>query len=344
MIRTRTAAVLTAGFVACTSYSLRADVRTDEKTHVEFGGVLGRMANVFGGRRAREGVMSTVAVRGERKARLNDTTGQIIDLSEEKIYDLDIKRKTFKVTTFAELRRRMEEAQKKAEEEARQQEGKGHESTRPEKERPQVEIDVDVRNTGQTKTVNGFNTRESIITVTVREKGKTLEQGGGLVLVSDAWLAPKVEAMKEVAGFDVKYAQKLYGQMFGDVSAEQMAAAMAMYPAMKQALGRMSSEGAKVEGTPIVTTVTMEAVKSEEQMAEEARQSESSSDKPGVSGGVGGFVGGLARRAAAKKMSGGDAASKQRATVMTSTTEVLKIATDVNAADVGVPVGFKETR
>ena len=344
MNRTRMAAVVTAGFVALTSYSLRAEVRADEKTHVEFGGLLGRMANLFGGRGAREGVTSTVAVKAERKARLNDTTGQIIDLSEEKVYDLDIKRKMFKVTTFAELRRRMEEAQKKAEEEARKQDGKGSQSAQPDQDRPQVEIDVDVRNTGQTKTVNGFNTRESIITVTVREKGKTIEEGGGLVLISDTWLAPKVEAMKEIAEFDVKYAQKLYGPMFGGVSAEQMAAAMAMYPAMKQALGRMSSEGAKVEGTPIMTTVTMEAVKSEEQMAKEARQSESSSDKPRASGGVGGLVGGIARRAAARKMSGGDAGSKQRAMVMTSTTEVLKVATDVSAADVGVPSGFKEAR
>ena len=55
--------------------------------------------------------MSTVAVKGNRKATLNDTTGQIIDLGEEKVYELDMKKKTYKVTTFAELRRRMEEAQ-----------------------------------------------------------------------------------------------------------------------------------------------------------------------------------------------------------------------------------------
>ena len=46
------------------------------------------------------------------------------------------------------------------------------------------------------------------MTITVREKGKTLEQGGGMVLKSDMWLAPTIAAMKEVADFDLKYAQK----------------------------------------------------------------------------------------------------------------------------------------
>ena len=61
------------------------------------------------------GVTSMVAVKGNRKATMSDTTGQIIDLTEEKIYDLDIKKKTYTVTTFAELRKKMEEARRDAE-------------------------------------------------------------------------------------------------------------------------------------------------------------------------------------------------------------------------------------
>src|SRR5215467_9538640 len=117
------AAVITAGLVL-TTVAVRADVRADEKSHVEFAGMLGRMVNMFGGKAAREGINTTVAVKGDRKAALNDATGRIIDLAEEKIYDLDMKRKTVKVTTFAELRRRMDEARKKAEEDARKEQPK----------------------------------------------------------------------------------------------------------------------------------------------------------------------------------------------------------------------------
>ena len=340
--KTAVCGVLVCAMVALSSYSLRADVRADEKTHVEFAGMLGRMVNMFGGKAAREGTTSTVAVKGDRMARLDEMTGQIIDLAEEKIYDLDIKKKSYKVTTFAEIRRRMEEARKKAEEDAKKQEGK---ETKPEAAPPpenNIEVDFNVKNTGEKKTINGFDTHESVMTITVREKGKTLEQSGGLVMTADMWLAPKIAAMKEITDFQIRYAQKLYGPMVAGVSAEQMAAVMAMYPMMKQAIAKMNTEGTKVDGTAILTTVTTDSVKSADQVAAEMKQSEADS-KPNVTGGVGGMLGGMAKKMAAKKVAG-DNAGKPRSTFMTGTTEVLKVVTDVTAADVAIPAGFKENK
>jgi hypothetical protein len=204
-----------------------------------------------------------------------------------------------------------------------------------------MEIDFDIKNTGAKKTINGFDTHQAIMTVTVREKGKTVEQGGGMVVTSDMWLAPSMPALKEIADFEARYAQKLYGTMIAGVSAEQMAAAMAMYPMMKQALGKMTAEGGKIEGSPVLMTTTMDAVKSEEQIAQEAKAADA--DKPSAAGGVGGLLGGFAKKVAAKKM-GGDDANKPRATFMTMNSEVLKVVTDVSPADVAVPAGFKENR
>jgi len=339
MKRIRTIAMLMLAGLLLSSDSIRADVRADEKTRVELAGMLGRMMNLFGGKAAREGVTSSVAVKGDRKATLNDTTGQIIDLAEEKIYDLDLKKKTYRVTTFDELRRRMEEAKKKAEEDARKEAGREAKPAEPDPNQKQVEVDFDVKNTGQKKAINGFDTHEAVMTITAREKGKTLEEGGGLVVTSDMWLAPKIAAMKEIADFDVRYAQKLYGTMLAGVSAEQMAAAMAMYPLMKQALGRMSTEGAKLEGTAIQTTTTMDTVPSAEQMAQESKAAEADSRPSG--GGISGRLGGmLAKKIGPKK----DDAAKARSTFMTSNHEVLKVVTDVTPADVAVPVGFKENK
>ena len=334
MTPNRIAVALGAALLVFSTHTASADVRADQKTRIEFGGMLGRMANFFGGKGAKEGVVSTVAVKGDRKATMNEQTGQIVDLAGERVYDLDVRKKSYKVTTFAELRRRMEEAQKKAEEDARKQEGREAQASRPNEK--EMEVDVDIKNTGEKKAINGFDTHQVIMTITLREKGKTLEQGGGMVTTTDTWLAPKIAAMKEIADFDVRYAQKLYGGMFAGASAEQMAAAMALYPMMKQAMGRMTTEGAKLDGTAIMTTVTMDAVKSEEQMAQQTTTTE---EKP--AGGLGGLLGGLAKKAAAKK--GGDE-SKARTTFMTSTNEVLKIATAVSATDVEVPVGFKENK
>ena len=334
MTPNRIAVALGAALLVFSTHTASADVRADQKTRIEFGGMLGRMANFFGGKGAKEGVVSTVAVKGDRKATMNEQTGQIVDLAGERVYDLDVRKKSYKVTTFAELRRRMEEAQKKAEEDARKQEGREAQASRPNEK--EMEVDVDIKNTGEKKVINGFDTHQVIMTITLREKDKTLEQGGGMVTTTDTWLAPKIAAMKEIADFDVRYAQKLYGGMFAGASAEQMAAAMDLYPMMKQAMGRMTTEGAKLDGTAIMTTVTMDAVKSEEQMAQQTTTTE---EKP--AGGLGGLLGGLAKKAAAKK--GGDE-SKARTTFMTSTNEVLKIATAVSATDVEVPVGFKENK
>ena len=347
----RTAAIaLTFGFVAVTSYTLHADVRADEKTRIEFAGMMGRMMNLFGGKATREGITSTVAVKGDRKATLNDSTGQIVDLVEEKIYDLDLKKKNYTVTTFAEIRRRMEEARRKAAEEARKEEGKPKPEPKASNEPPpenNMEVDFEIKNTGEKKVVNGFDTHQTLMIVTLREKGKTLEQSGGLVLTSDMWLTPSIPAMKEVAEFDLRYAQKLFGPMVAGASAEQMATAMAMYPMLKPAMEKMSKEGAKLEGTPVLTTITTDAVKSAEALAEEAKQKESSSssssDRPTTSGGIGGLLGGIAKKAAAKKMAGDDQ-PKPRVTFMTSTTEILKVVTNVTAADVAVPAGFKENK
>ena len=58
---------------------VRADVKTTEKTQVEFGGMLGRVVNMFGGKAAREGVETSVAIKGDRKMSRTGETGQIID-------------------------------------------------------------------------------------------------------------------------------------------------------------------------------------------------------------------------------------------------------------------------
>ncbi len=334
----RVIAVTAVGLAALTA-SVSADVRADEKTHVEFAGVLGRVVNFFGGKAAREGVTSSIAVKGNRKATLNDSTGQIIDLAEEKVYDLDLKRKSYKVTTFAELRRRMEEAQKKAEENASKEQPSEPRATEKNQNQKQMQIDVDVKNTGMKKAINGFDTRQVVVTITVHEKGKALEDSGGMVLTSDSWLAPKIPAMKEIVDFDRRYAEKLYGPVVAGASAEQMAAAMAMYPMMKDAIGRMNVEGTRLDGTPILTTMTMDAVKSAEQMSQEAKQHDDD-EKVSPAGGVGGVLGGLARRAAKKKT---QSEPQQRATFLTGTNEVLKVATEVSPEDLGIPAGFKET-
>ena len=341
MTRVHTVAVLTAAILTCFVQSLAADVKADERGLVKFEGGLGKVVGILGGRAAREGVKSTIAVKGDRKITTTDANGQIVDLAEEKIYELDVRKKTYTVMTFAELRRRMEEARKKAEADAakvKEEKPAKEEKSPPDQTGKEIEVDFSVKETGQRKAINGFDTHQAIMTIAFREKGKTLEQAGGMVITSDIWLAPRIAAMQEIAEFELRYARALQGPMVTGASPEEMAAALAMYPMLKDGLVRMRAEGVKLDGTAILTTTTVEAVKSEEQMAAEKKSAEAES-RPSASGGVGGLVGGLARRATK-----GREEPKARATFMTVTSEVLKVTTDVAAADMALPAGFRESR
>jgi hypothetical protein len=318
-------AIVALPLIALAAATTYADVRTRDRTTVKFEGMLGRMFNLFGGGKPAEG---TTAVKGARKATIRDTTGQIIDLSEEKVYDLDMKKKTYTVTTFDELRRRMREAQEQAKKQAEKEEGKPQEAQKPTKE---VEIDFDVKDTGQKKQIAGYDAHETIVTITVREKGMTLEQAGGLVLTNDIWLGPKIPQLKEISDFDVKYWKALQGPEAAAMSAEQMAAMVAMFPLVSKATERMQREGDKLSGTPLDTTTTIESVKSKDQLTE--AQAGSSSSKGG--GGLGGML--------AKKIMKQEP-PKARSTVVTTHHEVLEVSTSVTAADVAIPADFKEKK
>ena len=338
--RHRFALVITA-LVALTAATINADVMKEERTHFKFEGALGRVAGLFGGKAAREGLVSTVAVKGDRRMTRTDNTAQIVDLTEEKVYELDLRRKTYKVVTFDELRRQAREAEEKARREARTaREDKP--AAEADGREPQVEIDFDLKESGQTRSIAGHETREVVMTVAVREKGKTLEQAGGMLLVTSLWLAPGLEHLQSDAEFERRFAQKVYGDALSSVEArQQMAAALAMYPGMQAAMERMSRERVNVSGIPLLTTMTVQAVKSEQQVAEEQR---AAADDGG--GGTGGGLGGMLARRMARKKESPDAGAQpsNRATILTSTNEVLKISDSVSDGDLALPAGFKEAR
>ncbi len=349
MKRTITVAALTIGLAMGSIHSLKADVKSDEKSLVKFEGMLGKVVGIFGGKSAREGVKTSVAVKGDRKVSMSDTTGQIVDLKEEKVYDLDLKKKTYKVITFAEMRKQLEDAKARAQEEMKkaQAEAPAQKPTpaaaNSKQNEPQFDVDFDLKETGQKKSVNGFDTREIVMTITMREKGKTLDDSGGMVLTSDIWMGPRIPAMKEVVDFELRFAKAIAGPVISGASADEMASAMAMYPMMKDAIARMKTENVKMDGTPIQTVTTMDAVKSAEQVAAEQKQQQQSSGSSSSSGsGIGGLIGGFAARRA--RGNSAQQASSAKATVMTITSEILKVTTSVADADMAMPAGFKENK
>jgi hypothetical protein len=331
----RIAATLVGALMISSPALLRADVKTQERTQIKFEGAIGRVVNIFGGRAARDGVVNVVALKGDRMLTTSGDTGQIIDLAEEKVYDLDLKNKSYTVVTFAEMRQRMQEAMAKAEKEAAAAKPEPEKVDKP-AEQPKKEYDVDFTITNGTgaRQIAGHDTKESIATVTVREKGRTLEEAGGLVLETRMWLAPTVPALQDLTAFRVRYAEKVYGPAVAQ-AAPSMTQAMAMYPQMKDAMTKLAEEGKKLDGTPLFTEMVFQVA------APPGSASERSEQKAEPTPSLGGLLGGLGRMRGKKNDAPAAAtAAPGRATVLTATTETLQITPSATDADVALPAGL----
>jgi hypothetical protein len=206
----------------------------------------------------------------------------------------------------------------------------------------QYEIDFKVDKTGQRKAVNGYDCQEVIMTIAMRPKGKTLDEGGGMVITSDMWMAPRIPAMQEQVEFMQRYMKKLFGNDT-ETMARDLAQALAMYPQLKDGMERMKKEAVKLDGTAVLTTMKIETVMSPEQ----AKSQSEGGDKPklglgGIAGGLGGMFGKKKKAEDAPKDEQATAGPKNRATFMTSTTELLEVLTSVGPGDVDIPAGFKQ--
>ena len=250
-------------------------------------------------------------------------------LSEEKFYTLDVKMKDYKVMTFAEMRQQMEEAKK-----ALQQQSQ---SMNPEEKQAvqdagkQIEFDVDAKETGERKNIAGQDAKQVIVTVAMREKGKTLEESGGMVMTNDMWLAPKVDAMNELYAFYMKYFKAVFEGTFTGLDAQQANMASAFLPGFAQLAEKMAAETNKLQGTAVMTTMTIEGVKSAEQMKAAPQQ------QPSGGGGLSGAIAGRFTR-------GRGGPPQQRTKAFTSTHELLSVANTVADADLAIPAGFKEKK
>jgi hypothetical protein len=316
---------------------LRAEVKTEEKNQFKMEGAMGWAMGVFGGKAAKEGTISTIAVKGNRKVTTSENSGEIIDLDEQKIYTLDFKKKSYEVITFEEMRRRLKEAQEQAAKAARE-----NDKATEQPSDVQMEVDFSLKESGAKRTINGYDCREVIMTVTSRQKGKTLEEGGGYVMTSHFWIGPNIPELKEISDFDQRYAKAL-GVVFGPGgSAEQMTMATAMYPGMKDMMGKMQSEKVNMEGAQILTEMIMETVRSAAQMSQQPQAQEGESTDITSVKGIGGLLGGKFSRK--KKAEDDPGKPKNRSTIMTINHELLKVSPSISATDLAIPTGFKEKK
>jgi hypothetical protein len=275
-------------------------------------------------------------VKGDRMAHMGAETIQVIDLAKETITDINLKNKTYSVMTFAQMTQAMEQMSQKA---AAQSDGK----------KPEMTFKASLKETGQTKAISGFTTREVILTLVMEGTDKESGNKGGMNVVSDMWLAPDVPGYSEVRDFQQRMAAKMawtpgssaFAQGRGD---------------MAKAFGDLAKESAKLNGVPVLTVVSMGGVAAEGQPAQQGQppaaqpsQREEQSQPTSIGGALGrlGGLGGLGRR---KQEPAKQEPAKQDQPASTGTPGVLLETTTetvnfsgapVDASRFEVPAGFK---
>ena len=234
-MRCRCVSIAFLGFAVLAASPLMAEVKMQEKTKIEFAGPVGAIMKAFGGKSYRDGIQETVSLKGNRKMTVSGDTAELIDLAEEKVYQIDMKGKSYRVLTFEQMRRQMQEAMDKAK--AQSQNPPAKDQPAATTNEPQYEMDFKIQESGQKKVIAGYDAREIIATVTMHEKGKPASEGA-FVVTSSMWQAPKIPQLKEIEDFDLKFAQKLLLPFAKDM-AEQMAPALGAYPQLIGAMGRI---------------------------------------------------------------------------------------------------------
>jgi hypothetical protein len=242
------------GVVVGMSTSLYADFTYTETTQVTGGSMLGmmKMAGAFSkqARQMGQPVVSTVAIKGNRMARINPDRTEIIDLDAETITTIDSVKREYTVVTFQQMKEQIEAAAEKAK---AQQQKSVQAAPAEQPSNTDLKFEVHVRNTGLSKDVVGLNASESILTMNMNATDKTSGQTGSMAITNDMWMAPEIPGYDEVKEFYRKYALKM-GTVFSSAVSPAM---LAQYRGAGEGMADMAKEMSKLKGTPVQQVMRM---------------------------------------------------------------------------------------
>lgn len=326
-------------FLLVSTSCLLADFSYQETTQITGGSLMAmmKMAGPFA-RQAREPIVSTVALKGNRMVHVRAETTEIIDLDKETITNINLKNKTYSVMTFAQMKEMLNDMAQRMRE-------------KPEGD---VKFDVSSKETGQSNTFAGLKAKELVLTMTMQTTDAQSGTQGNMVVTSDMWLAREAPGYEQVRKFHIRMAEKLgldLGQGFNPMMGMRMAKSMA----------EVSKEMAKLDGIPVHQVMSIQGETPGNPGAGAGGTTTNSSNsgdstdsgRPKMGGLAGLAVGGLGGFGRRKKQDntdnapGSQAPAQQSSTapgvLMESTTDLSSFSSSaVDDAKFDVPAGFKQ--
>jgi hypothetical protein len=227
----RTRIVSLAALILWSGTALLADFSYQSTSKITGGMLAGamQMASVVS-KQAREPIQSTVLVKGDRMATVTAHAAHIVDLKAETITEVNFDKRTYSVTTFAQ----MADMMKRMDEGMRNERGKGVQN---------ITVKASVDKTGRTRMIAGSETHEAILKIEmIGTDEKTGQPVTAMVVTSSMWLARPAAGYDELRDFQRRMAEKLtWTPGIG----------MMTQPGMGKGMAELAKEASKLDGEPI---------------------------------------------------------------------------------------------
>lgn len=274
----------------------QADITMEENMSVSGAGLM-KMANMSGrttttisGDRARtdsdlqfESGMMRALARGAGQST------EIVRLDQDKVYELNLKKKTYKETTFAERRALMQQAMEQSQkaQASQQQATSGVDESQCEWSDPKAEV----KKSGEKATIGGFAAERVTITATQACKDKKTEQVCEFGLALDQWLAPDFEASAETLAYQRAYAEKL--GLTASSSRDFSERAQSMFGRYKGIWTEVAAKMKDMKGYPVKSSFGLGVGGAQCQSAQQTQASGGPAEPPSLGGALGGALGGM---------------------------------------------------
>jgi hypothetical protein len=316
-----------------------------QSTSTMTGGSLLKMTRFIPGMgKLREPQTSTVLLKGNRLAMVDPKNITVYDLDKQTMTSIDLEKKTYAVLTFEEFKQAMLAMQRKLAD------------ARDSKQQAQVSFKVDIKETGQTKIVNGMPAREFLMLLSMEAQSQQQGQPGAVLGVdSDMWMADNIAGYDQIRDFYTRMGQLMNwvpgGMNLGGLSASQ--------PGMSEGMAEVMKQAQKLKGVPVQSVTRMKGVG----MTGPGGEGGEAEPRPSVSesagrriGGLGGSIAGgalggmLGRRKKQDDPKQPESAPPAAAPAKPGESVLLEITTDysnfssapVDASRFEVPAGFKQ--
>lgn len=210
-------------FVVAAGVTARADFSYTTTTKSS-GGMMGAAAG--------QGSVTKNYLKGQKMKIESGSSTMILDFDAQTMTSINPTQKTYTVSKFSEMGNDMSKAG--------------------------VDVNIDVKETGQRKTINGFNASEMVMTMEM-DNPQARQSGMKMKMEMDIWVSPDVPGAQEMRAFYQRNAGRFpWGAMAGGGRGN---------PSMQKAITDLQRKMADLKGVPVLQIIKMGGAGNDEQMA-----------------------------------------------------------------------------